>query len=89
MSVNFFVVFSLIASVDFKNSYDEWCVVIQKAQDKARFLLKEYDQKFVALKVQWRKWMYTNIKSNCDIHLIKVAGLGSTRYIIIIIMMFY
>ncbi|CAH3154165.1 unnamed protein product [Porites evermanni] len=37
-------------SVDFKNSYDEWCVVIQKAQDKARFLLKEYDQKFVALK---------------------------------------
>lgn len=52
---NFFVVFSLIASVDFKNSYDEWCVVIQKAQDKARFLLKEYDQKFVALKVQWQK----------------------------------
>ena len=49
---SFFGVFSLIASVDFKNSYDEWCVVIQKAQDKARFLLKEYDQKFVALKVQ-------------------------------------
>lgn len=54
-SVNFFVVFSLIASVDFKNSYDEWCVVIQKAQDKARFLLKEYDQKFVALKVERQK----------------------------------
>lgn len=54
-SVNVFVVFSLIASVDFKNSYDEWCVVIQKAQDKARFLLKEYDQKFVALKVQRQK----------------------------------
>ena len=40
------------ASVDFKNSYDEWCVVIQKAQDKARCLLKEYDQKFVSHKVQ-------------------------------------
>ena len=39
------------ASVDFKNSYDEWCIVIQKAQDKARCLLKEYDQKFLPLKV--------------------------------------
>lgn len=39
-------------SVDFKNSYDEWCIVIQKAQDKARCLLSEYDQKFLPLKGQ-------------------------------------
>ena len=52
----FFLSFSLsfsywTASVDFKNSYDEWCIVIQKAQDKARCLLSEYDQKFIPLKV--------------------------------------
>ena len=52
----FFFSFSLsfsywTASVDFKNSYDEWCIVIQKAQDKARCLLSEYDQKFLPLKV--------------------------------------
>jgi len=45
------VFFLWTASVDFKNSYDEWCIVIQKAQDKARCLLSEYDQKFIPLKV--------------------------------------
>ncbi|CAH3124444.1 universal stress protein in QAH/OAS sulfhydrylase 3'region-like [Pocillopora verrucosa] len=39
-------------SVDLKNNYDEWCVLIQKAQDKARGLLKEYDEKFASLKGQ-------------------------------------
>lgn len=55
-SLGFLIPFSLsfsnwTASVDFKNSYDEWCIVIQKAQDKARCLLSEYDQKFLSLKV--------------------------------------
>ncbi|KAK2561427.1 hypothetical protein P5673_015950 [Acropora cervicornis] len=36
--------------VDFKNSYDEWCILMQKAQDSARCLLKEYDDRFAGLK---------------------------------------
>ena len=39
------------AGVDFKNSYDEWCILMQKAQDSARCLLKEYDDRFAGLKV--------------------------------------
>ena len=48
---NCFSFFCWTASVDLKNNYDEWCVLIQKAQDKARGLLKEYDEKFASLKV--------------------------------------
>ena len=67
---NHFSFFCWAASVDLKNNYDEWCVLIQKAQDKARGLLKEYDEKFASLKVSASLLLYSKCISYWWTHVV-------------------